>query len=277
MRSRLYRTFAIARAALVGIFIALFGQGVWAALIGLDLQTTPSIPWAVFAMAPLLWLVWKYLGGSGPPRSTAQARRRYLRANRVPRHVLVVALVAGAASIVALAGSWIVMAQIVRMPSNVLPDMEKYPWLTTVAIITMGSILGPMLEQAGIWGYCQGMLEREFSGPTAALIAALVFAILPHPPMHSALWPRLVFYFLSGATFAAMAYLVNSILPGIVIHIFGDLMFFSLVWPHDGARPLLALVSPDLWFWVHVVQVIVFTMIAIIAFVRLSRIRERAT
>jgi membrane protease YdiL (CAAX protease family) len=273
----MYRTFAIARAALVGIFIALFGQGVWAALIGLNLKTTPSIPWAVFAMAPLLWLMWKYLGGSGPPRSTAQARRRYLRANRVPRHVLVVALVAGAASIVALAGLWIVMAQIVRMPSNVLPDMEKYPWLTTVAIIAMGSILGPMLEQAGIWGYCQGMLEREFSGPTAAVIAAVVFAILPHPPMHSALWPRLVFYFLSGATFAAMAYLVNSILPGIVIHIFGDLMFFSLVWPHDGARPLLALVSPDLWFWVHVVQVIVFTMFAIIAFMRLSRIRERAT
>ena len=105
-----------------------------------------------------------------------------------------------------------------------------------------------------------------FPGPTAALIAAIVFAILPHPPAHSALWPRLVFYFLSGATFATMAYLVNSIQPGIVIHLLGDLMFLTLVWPHDETRPLLDQSSPNLWFWIHIVQVIFFAAVSLIAF-----------
>ncbi len=115
-------------------------------------------------MAPMLWLMWKYLGGSWPPRATSQARHHYLRANRVPAETFATALLAGAMSIIALTGLWIVTAQIVRMPSNVLPGMAKYSWLTTASIITMGSILGPVLEQAGIWGYCQGILEREFSG-----------------------------------------------------------------------------------------------------------------
>ena len=180
MRSVFSRTLTIVKAALIGILIALLGQGVWAALISLNLETTPSFPWAVFAMTPMLWLMWKYLGGSGAPRSTSDARRRHLRANPVRADALVLVMIAGAASIVALSGLWIAMAQIVRMPSNEIQSIEKYPTITVVAIIAMGSILGPILEQAGIWGYCQGMLEREFSGPTAVLIAATVFAIQPH-------------------------------------------------------------------------------------------------
>ncbi len=95
--------------------------------------------------------------------------------------------------------------------------------------------------------------------------------------MHLALWPRLVFYFLSGATFAAMAYLTNSILPGILIHIFGDLIFFNLVWPHDSARSLLTQGGAQGWFSIHLAQAIVFAILAVTAFVRLARIREPST
>src|SRR5271169_4136721 len=64
--------------------------------------------------------------------------------------------------------------------------MSSYPRLTTALMIAMGSLLGPLLEQAGFWGYCQAMLEQEFPGPAAIVMSSVLFAALPHPPMHSA-------------------------------------------------------------------------------------------
>jgi membrane protease YdiL (CAAX protease family) len=75
---------------------------------------------------------------------------------------------------------------------SVLPDMSKYPWLTTTLAVVMGSLVSPILEQAGFWRYCQSMLERTFSGPAAIVMTAILFALLPHPPIHVVLW-RLVF------------------------------------------------------------------------------------
>ena len=93
-----------------------------------------------------------------------------------------------------------------------------------------------MLEQAGFWGYCQSMLEREFSGATAIVVTAILFALLPHPPMHVVLWPKLILFFFTGLTFGVMAYLTKSILPGLVVHIFGLLAFFTLVFRADVVR-----------------------------------------
>jgi len=140
------------------------------------------------------------------------------------------------------------------MPANALPEMSSYPRLTVALMIAMGSLLGPLLEQAGFWGYCQGMLEEEFTGPAAIVMSSVLFAILPHPPVNSALWPRLTFYFLAGVTFGMMAWLTNSILPGVLVHIAGDLSFFTLVWPYDAARPLIGEGGPDAWFWIHATQ-----------------------
>jgi hypothetical protein len=78
----------VAWSAILAFLILGFGQGLWGALLVGNLKTGPAIPWAVPAMALILWLMWKYLGGSWWPRSTSQARRLCLRANRVPGPVL---------------------------------------------------------------------------------------------------------------------------------------------------------------------------------------------
>ena len=150
-----------------------------------------------------------------------------------------------------------------------------YPRLTVALMVVMGSLVSPILEQAGIWGYCQSMLEREFSGPAAVSFAAIVFAILPHPPMHSPLWPRLVFYFLTGAMLSVTAWLTKSILPGLTIHIIGLLTFFVLVFPYAANRPLLNEGGADWVFWMHVAQAIVFTTMAAFAFVHLASVTAR--
>jgi membrane protease YdiL (CAAX protease family) len=264
------RILTAAWAAILGIFVALFGQGVWSALIAANLATTPAVPWAVAVMAVLLWLIWQYLGGRWAPQSTSEARRRRLRAKPLPANVFAWALLAGGLSIVALAGWWMLISRFVAISGNVLPDMSKYPWLTTTLAVVMGSLVSPILEQAGFWGYCQSMLEREFPGPAAIMMTAILFALLPHPPMHVVLWPKLIFFFFTGLTFSAMAYLTKSILPGMVVHILGLLVFFTLVFRADPAR------SGDAWLWIHGAQLVVFAALSVAAFVRLRRLTAPA-
>jgi hypothetical protein len=71
------------------------------------------------------------------------------------------------------------------------------------------------------------------------------------------------------------AYLTNSTLPAILPHMIGDLIFFTLVWPHDAARRLVLESGTDNGFWIHVAQAIVFTMLAVWAFQRLATVRSR--
>ena len=220
-------------------------------------------------MAIFLWLMWQYLGGRWAPRNTSEARRNSLRFCRISPRAFTWAVLAGALSIVALDGLWIAMARMVRMPGSVLPDMSNYSRLTVIAMVSMGALVSPICEQAGICGYCQTRLEREFSGLFAVLIAPLIFALLPHPPMHAALLPKLLLFFLAGFTFSLMAYLTNSILPGLVVHIGGILSFFFLVWPSDPARSLVTENGIDVWFVIRVAQVVVFTALATAAFIRL--------
>ena len=264
------------RSAIVAYFIALVLQGVWSALIAGNLATSPAIPWSVPVIAILVWLAWQSLDGKGWPSSTSAARHRYLRAHAVPARVFLWALVAGALSLTALAGCWIVMTQIVRMPGNVLPDVSKYPWLTTTLMIVTGSLIGPVMEQAGFWGYGQVMLEEAFRAPVAILILSLLFAVGPHPPTGAALWPKFVFYFLSSIMFGTLSLFTNSILPGLVVHIVGDLTFFTVVWPRDPTRPLVGETGPDAWLWLHAAQAILFAAFAILAFTQLAKVPQRS-
>jgi membrane protease YdiL (CAAX protease family) len=269
-----HRIVVVVRSGIVAYLIALVLQAVWSALIVANLKISPAIPWSVPVIACLVWLAWQYLGGKWWPRSTAKARRRYLRARAVPARAFLWALLAGLLSIVALAGYWIVMAQFVRMPSNVLPDMSKYPWLTTALMIVTASLIGPVMEQAGFWGYGQVILEEEFRAPVAIVILSILFSLGPHPPLGAVLWPKLLFYFFTSVSFGTIALFTNSIFPSLVVHIIGDLTFFTVVWPHDSTRQLVELNRLDAWFWLHVAQAIVFTVLAILAFTRLAKVAD---
>jgi hypothetical protein len=101
---------AVVWTGILAFVLTVFTGGVWTALVISNLATNPAIPWAVVVMALLLWLMWQYLGGKWWPRSTSEARRRYLRARPLSGQVFAWALVAGALSIVALVGFWIILA-----------------------------------------------------------------------------------------------------------------------------------------------------------------------
>jgi len=260
---------AVVWSAVLAFVILAFGQGVWGALLIYNLKTTPSAPWAVPAMAVVLWLMWRYLDGKWWPRSTSEARHALLRANSVAWRVHAWTIVAGVLSIVALAGLWIVLFGLVSMHANVLPELSKYPLITVVLVGAMASLVSPLTEEAAFRGYCQTILERRFSGPNAVAISSLLFAFAHLT--QGFFWPKLLVYFLAGVVFALPAYLSKSTLPTIPVHIMADLTFFAFVWPRDANRRLVSQGGADLWFFVHVAQVIIFTALAILAFRHLAK------
>jgi len=274
MRSLTRRISMVAWSVILALFLTIFTQGIWSVLLITNLEINPAIPWAVIVMASLLWLIWQYLSGRWWPVSTSEARRSYLRAKPIPREVFTWAFVAGMLSIMALTGFWIVLFQLVKVPGNALPDFSSYPMLTVVFVLVMASIVGAVTEEAGFRGYLQVVLEREVGGPAAIVIASLVIAP-GHGLTQGFVWPTLLFYFFVDVMFGVTAYLAKSILPGIAVHAIGLLTFFTLVWPHDAARHLVSESGADIWLWMHVVQVFVFTPLAILAFRRLARVVDK--
>lgn len=271
MRPSFGRIVALLGSVVLAVIVTLAVGGLWAVLISVNLATTPTIPWAVGAMALILGLLWWYLGGAGWPQRTALARRRARRANPVAAPVFAWAILAGALAIIALIGLWIVLVQLVPVPGNPLPDCSRYPRLTVALVLVMASLVAAVAEEVGIRGYVQGTLERVMRPWIAIAIAAV--AIAPgHGMTQGFVWPTLLFYLLVDVTFGVTAYLTDSILPGIMVHAVGILIFFAFIWPHDATRRSVRDGGADGWFWLRVGQVIIFTSLAVLAFFRLARV-----
>jgi membrane protease YdiL (CAAX protease family) len=247
---------------------------IWSVLITINTATSPAIPWAVAVMALLLWVMWQYMGGRWWPRSTSQARRRYLRARRLPGQVFAWAVVAGLLSIVALVGYWIVLLQLIKIPTRVAPNFSGYPLYMAILALVMASLVSSLAEEVSFRGYFQGILEQKVSGPVAIVIAALLIS-----PGHSLtqgfLWPIMLWYFCSDVMLGALVYLTKSIFPGIVVHSIGLLIFFTLVWPYDAQRHQVWKTGANTEFWLTAAQAVIFTVLALLAFIQLARVSKR--
>jgi membrane protease YdiL (CAAX protease family) len=259
---------------ILALVLTVAAGGVWTVLLISNIATSPAIPWAVVVMALLLWLMWQYLGGKWGPRSTSEARRRYLRATPVSHQMFAWALVAGLLSIVALVGYWIVLFQLVKISARVLPNFTGYPLLTTTLVLVMASLVSSLAEEVGFRGYFQGVLEHKVNDPIAIVIMSLVIAPA-HGLTQGFVWPILLWYFFVDVMFGTMAYFTKSILPGIVVHSIGLLIFFTLVWPNDAQRRLVWETGANTGFWLTVAQAIVFSTLAILAFSQLARVTKR--
>jgi membrane protease YdiL (CAAX protease family) len=263
--------FKVIWAGLLAVILTLLAGGIWTVLLTVNLRSTPTVPWSVLAMAALLWVSWKYFGGEWGPRKTAGSRRRLMRAKMVFRRVFAWAFLAGISGVITLAGFWIVLSRLVTIPGNPLPSFSAYPWITTIAVLIMASLVSSIAEEIGIRGYFQSLLEARMGAALAIAISAL--ALSPgHGLTQGFVWPTLLFYLFADINFGVMARLTDSILPGIAVHSLGLLMFFTLVWPFDGIRTQISQDGADIWVWIHLAQIAVFAPAAILAFKRLAKI-----
>ena len=114
------------------------------------------------------------------------------------------------------------------------------------------------------------LIRRRFSPTTALIITSVIFAAAHLTQGVYA--PKLLVYFLAGLTFGYVALRTGSLLPAMVVHSFGDLTFFTLVWSHDAGRKLLSEGGADGWFFLNVALIAVFTPLALLAFRQLVRV-----
>ncbi|HEX6797722.1 MAG TPA: CPBP family intramembrane glutamic endopeptidase [Ktedonobacterales bacterium] len=271
MNTQSPRVMTLVLAGILALVLTVTVGGIWTVLLAVNLTTSPAIPWAVAVMALLLWLLWRYLAGAGWPQRSSEVRRRLLRANRLPGRVFAWAVLAGVLAIVALAGLWPVLFQLAHVPARSLPGLSKYPAASVALVLLMASLVSSLAEEAAFRGYFLGLLERRLSRPVAVLIAAV--AIAPgHALTQGFVWPTLLFYLFVDLMLGALASLTGSILPAIVVHCLGLLVFFTLVWPGDMLQRLAGRGGADVWLWIHSAQAIVFAALAVLAFIRLARL-----
>jgi membrane protease YdiL (CAAX protease family) len=257
--------------AFIAVAISLVPQGLWSALIVLNLRTTPRVPWSVPVMVLVLYLLFLYLNGRWPPVWSAVARKRSLRANMVAPRIALWSGLAGIAAIIALVGLWTLLASVVQMPGSVLPNLAAYPRVTAILAVLMGAAISPLCEQAGIWGYWESALLQRYSPATAVIVSAATFALLPHPPNQAPFWAKLIFFFLTGLIFSVLSYLCRSILPGVILHFLALFVFFVYVWPHDSARRLFSQGSGHNSVYLNLAQTALFAALSVLAFRRLSQ------
>jgi len=225
MKSLQSSVWVVIRAIASGLVISITaGSSLFAVLVRLNGRFLPELPWA--ACVNLLWLaiaaVW--LNGWGWPRSTSSFRHHSLRLWRPPepwtrdRTLSVLIL----AALIAAIYTYFVVA-VTLIGGRPAPDLSAYP--TTAmrfSALIMGALLSGVGEEMAFRGYMQSQLERF--GPTFAIGVTSVVFMLAHAPQDLQQFVRLaVGYFVLALLWGALAYRAGTILPGMFLHVAGDL------------------------------------------------------
>ena len=214
------------RAILIGLIVSGLPTFIWAALAGVNIRTTPQFPWSALAMAGVLFAYWRYAGGDGPPRSTAEYRREHLRAKPLTPSQWRLALIAGGSGVAAL---WALFAALrgVMHIAAAGNDTSHFPIVTIILLIVMGSAVAGVAEEAGFRGYMQLSLERAY-GPVIAIGTTSVIFTLIHLTHGPAVLPFLPFFFVVAVVYSLLTLITGSIFPSMTLHFVGDVMLFAL-------------------------------------------------
>jgi membrane protease YdiL (CAAX protease family) len=274
MHKLLTKTGVVAAALGVSFAITAVGQGLWGAMAIVNAKLTPAVPWSALLMPAVLAGLGLFLAGRTRPRRGAAARRALTPLAPVSRAAWTWSLAAGAASVVALAGLWSVFGALVRTAPNLLPDTHSLPLWTAIPMLLVSIVAAPLTEELAFRGYALGLLRRHFGVISALVISSLMFAAAH---LTQGLYPtKLVVYFLFGLGLAALVWRTGSLLPAMAVHSFGDLVFFTCVWPGDAGRRLVTEGGADAGFYAALALVVVCGALWWFAFRRLLRATEAA-
>jgi uncharacterized protein len=270
---------AAVRAILEGLTVLVCGALGWSAITFGSLKLAVSLasangPLALLAGSLFLWAYSRYLNGAWWPRRTARARHTRLRANRLASRAWAWAVIAGllaTVSFVALVGVW---GRMISLRPWTVSGVSSFSLLTALCILVGAAAEAGIVEEAAFRGYMQGSIEKQYGPAAAIIIVSIVFGIVHLANgNHELTW--LVPYTVFGAILGILAYLTNSIVPGILLHSGVDSVRFWMAW-HDGRsspRRLIWQTGLDLAFWATLAIAVVFGALAVMAFRRLAAAR----
>jgi membrane protease YdiL (CAAX protease family) len=259
---------AFGLAVLVSFAIVAVGQGLWQPLSIANLRFWQVFPWAAVVMAGVLALLLLYLSGRGWPRSTSERRRELLRWNPIPLRTFVMAVFAGVLALGAFGGLWIAVSDLAHLPPGIQPKPVGAPMATLITLLLTSSIAAPLTEEAAFRGYATGILMKAWGSRSAAVLGATALFAAVHFPQ--GLDPlKLSLYFAAGLIFALVAEVTNSLYAAMVVHGLGDILGFTVLWPHDQQAHAMGFADP--LFAPALVALAIFTPAAVVAFRLLAR------
>jgi hypothetical protein len=198
-------------------------------------------------------------------------------------------LFAGMLGLIALMPLAGVLSRLVRLPAESQPidAPPQMPFVTVFLLLVMASIVAGVVEEAAFRGYMQGPIERRHGPVVALLVSGVLFGLAHfthHPDSVLAMMP---FYLAVVAVFGGLAYLTNSILPGLVVHAGGDVFSLTRLWATGqpewqvSSQPpqLIWETGPDAAFWGYLVAFIVLGGAALWGYATLAAVvrNERRT
>ena len=273
----------VVRAVVIGAVAATFGTLPWALLVEGNRRWWPIVPWSVVPAAAYLWLYWRYTRGEWWPRSTSAARRESARMNPVSGEQWGAALLAGWLGLIAVMLFQQVMGRLVHLPAGQDLRQLGIPAGSLLVLVLMGSVVAGVVEEIAFRGYLQGPIDRRHGPVVAILITGFLFAIV-HFSHREVTWAVVPYLMAAAAVYGTIAYLTNSIYPGIVLHAGGD-VFLGLAalatgaseW-RGGAAAQQALVwetGIDAAFTFSLIALLFVTALAVMAFWSLAAARTR--
>jgi membrane protease YdiL (CAAX protease family) len=217
----------VIRAIVAGLFVfAIAGSVARTAVLAL----IPP-PWSIVVMGVVLWVYWRYFGGSWWPKSTAQSRRNCFRATRLAKSVWRWSLIAAMLGTVVMEAGFVVTFRILEFPAQAWAleyDLgAASPWLAWLFVI-MAALVAGVTEEVGFRGYMQVPLEKRHGPAIGITIASIVFVVF-HLNQDWAS-PVLIHLFAVSALWGILAYTSGSLIPGMISHAVADVFNFSYWW-----------------------------------------------
>lgn len=246
-----------------------------------NLKLTPHIPWLLPASAAWLWLCWRWLNGWGWPRSTAEARRRDLRAHPLPGRVWRWALAAGSLGIASVTGLAFLTPRFSEIPRDAFKLPLEFaalpPWTVAATLLTISAVAG-VVEEAGFRGYMLSPIERRHGWAPAILVVGLMFFLDHHVSHAYATFAFLPFFVAVSAVHGLLVYCTRSILPSVVLHAVADALVIPIQYGIVGNPPtgLLWQTGLDRGFVLALAAFLLCGLAAVPAFRRLAAVAGAA-
>lgn len=229
------------RSILLGFLILELGTRLWSLLALANIKSTPFLPWSFPLMAVILWLIWNYLNGRWRPESNQEKRQSWMRANKIEGRQKLWAWTAASLLGCSLLLLIIISTRLIDFPSGQIEQVERisiYSPITVLALIIMTSVVAGIMEEVAFRAYMQKPMEEKSSPALAIGIVALFFSLL-HLPNATIAPQLLLLFFLGSLGWGILAYLSNSIIPGVVVHSLVDIISYVFLWQNlDFAKAL---------------------------------------
>lgn len=265
----------IVRTILLGFGVSSLGIGIWTLVV-----TNVPVPWSIVAMGAILMLYWMYFSGKWNPTNTQTYRRFCIRQTKLKRPVWIWGMLAALFIVLLLHYGFSLTFRMIEFRPEIFKTatyLNDLPVWTSWAFILMISLVAGICEEIGFRGYMQAPLEQKY-GPIAAISITSVMFTVAH--LHQA-WAGgiLVQIFVISFMIGYLAYLTQSLLPGIIAHVTFDIVNFSYWWSDvmgNFEHKPIASTGVDQHFIITLVVVLLSALLFIVAIRKLLKIKEAA-